>query len=76
MTAFHHHHERHPTDTTTCHSNFAIGFLLGNCPFDALAQKHRTLLCGLRHDFVQGIADGTGCAGRRRDSPPTRPRTA
>lgn len=36
---------------------------LHNCPFDALAQKHTALVCGLNKDFVQGVADGAGCAG-------------
>ncbi|WP_408898510.1 helix-turn-helix transcriptional regulator [Nocardioides sp. R1-1] len=36
---------------------------LENCPFDALAQKHTALVCGLNRSFVQGVADGLGCAG-------------
>lgn len=36
---------------------------LANCPFDALAQKHTTLVCGLNRSFVQGVADGLGCTG-------------
>jgi predicted ArsR family transcriptional regulator len=35
--------------------------VLSNCPFDALAQKHTELVCGLNRDFVQGVADGLGC---------------
>ncbi len=35
--------------------------VLGNCPFDALAQKHTALVCGLNRDFVQGVAEGLGC---------------
>jgi len=35
--------------------------LLANCPFDALAQKHTALVCGLNRDFVQGVAEGLGC---------------
>ena len=35
--------------------------VLSNCPFDSLAQKHTTLVCGLNRDFVQGVADGLGC---------------
>jgi len=31
---------------------------LSNCPFDALAQKHTDLVCGLNQAFVQGVADG------------------
>lgn len=34
--------------------------LLANCPFDALAQKHTALVCGLNQAFVQGVADGLG----------------
>jgi predicted ArsR family transcriptional regulator len=34
---------------------------LANCPFDALAQKHTALVCGLNESFVQGVADGLGC---------------
>jgi predicted ArsR family transcriptional regulator len=37
--------------------------VLDNCPFDALAQKHTALVCGLNQAFVQGVADGLGCAG-------------
>lgn len=35
--------------------------VLSNCPFDALAEKHMTLVCGLNRDFVQGVAEGLGC---------------
>jgi len=34
---------------------------LSNCPFDALAQEHTALVCGLNRDFVQGVAEGMGC---------------
>ncbi|WP_068264980.1 helix-turn-helix transcriptional regulator [Janibacter limosus] len=34
---------------------------LHNCPFDALAGKHRALVCGLNESYVQGVADGLGC---------------
>jgi predicted ArsR family transcriptional regulator len=37
--------------------------VLANCPFDALAQKHTAVVCGLNVSFVQGVADGLGCAG-------------
>jgi predicted ArsR family transcriptional regulator len=37
--------------------------LLANCPFDALAKTHAALVCGLNRSFVQGVADGVGCAG-------------
>lgn len=36
---------------------------LHNCPFDALADKHRALVCGLNESYVQGVADGMGCGG-------------
>lgn len=36
---------------------------LTNCPFDALAQKHTELVCGLNEHLVQGMADGLGCGG-------------
>jgi predicted ArsR family transcriptional regulator len=36
--------------------------VLANCPFDALARKHTDLVCGLNRSFVQGVADGLGCA--------------
>lgn len=36
--------------------------VLNNCPFDTLAKKHTDLVCGLNRDFVQGVADGLGCA--------------
>ena len=34
---------------------------MSNCPFDALAQKHTALVCGLNKDYVEGITDGLGC---------------
>ncbi len=37
--------------------------LLSNCPFEALAHAHTELVCGLNRSFVQGVADGVGCAG-------------
>ena len=36
---------------------------LRNCPFDALAQRHRALVCGSNERFVQGVLDGAGCDG-------------
>jgi predicted ArsR family transcriptional regulator len=38
---------------------------LANCPFDALAQEHTALVCGLNKDFLEGLAEGMGCAGVR-----------
>ncbi len=37
--------------------------VLDNCPFDALANKHTALICGLNQSFVQGVVDGVGCEG-------------
>ena len=34
--------------------------ILVNCPFDALAQEHTDLVCGLNRSYVQGVADGLG----------------
>lgn len=39
--------------------------VLTNCPFDSLAKKHTDLVCGVNVDFVQGVADGVGCACAR-----------
>jgi predicted ArsR family transcriptional regulator len=36
--------------------------VLGNCPFDALAREHTTLVCGVNRDYVGGVLDGLGCA--------------
>ncbi len=33
---------------------------LRNCPFDALAQEHRELVCGTNQHLVQGVLDGAG----------------
>lgn len=43
--------------------------LLANCPFDTLAQAHTALVCGLNRAFVQGVADGIGCAATARLEP-------
>ncbi|MGC4109965.1 MAG: helix-turn-helix domain-containing protein [Nocardioides sp.] len=37
------------------------GLVLRNCPFDALAREHTTLVCGVNHDYVGGVLDGLGC---------------
>ncbi|HEX6419785.1 MAG TPA: hypothetical protein VFZ77_14895, partial [Acidimicrobiales bacterium] len=37
---------------------------LVNCPFHRLAEQHRTLLCGMNLDFLGGVIDGLGPAGR------------
>jgi predicted ArsR family transcriptional regulator len=33
-----------------------------NCPFDALAQQHRDLVCGMNLDFLKGIVTGMSSA--------------
>ncbi|MEP7158619.1 MAG: transcriptional regulator [Chloroflexota bacterium] len=33
---------------------------LRNCPFDALAQEHRSLVCGANLSMAQGISEGVG----------------
>jgi len=43
--------------------------LLANCPFDALARSHTALVCGMNRAFVQGVADGVGCAITARLAP-------
>ena len=34
--------------------------VLANCPFHRLAEEHRTLVCGMNLDFVDGVLDGLG----------------
>jgi predicted ArsR family transcriptional regulator len=43
--------------------------VLANCPFDSLARKHTSLVCGLNESFVQGVADGMGCPATARLEP-------
>ena len=43
--------------------------VLANCPFDALAHKHTTLVCGLNQAFVQGVADGLAADATARLEP-------
>ena len=38
------------------------GLVLRNCPFDALAREHTSLVCGVNRDYVGGVLDGLGCA--------------
>ena len=38
---------------------------LVNCPFHALAQDHRTLVCEMNEAFNQGLVDGLGIPGVR-----------
>jgi len=62
--------------------------VLENCPFDKIARDHTDLVCGLNLEFVDGVANGLGCAdlsvrlepsaGRccvsaRREAPPASP---
>ena len=37
--------------------------VLDNCPFDQLARDHTELVCGLNLAYVEGVAEGLGCAG-------------
>jgi predicted ArsR family transcriptional regulator len=34
--------------------------LLANCPFHALAEQHRDLVCGMNLDLLSGVIDGIG----------------
>ncbi len=34
--------------------------VLANCPFHALAERHRSLVCGMNLDLVAGLAEGLG----------------
>ncbi len=36
---------------------------LRNCPFDALAARHRTLVCGTNVAFAEGLLEGLGIKG-------------
>jgi predicted ArsR family transcriptional regulator len=36
---------------------------LSNCPFHALAERQRPLVCGINHAFVEGLLDGLGVRG-------------
>ncbi len=37
--------------------------VLANCPFHALAERHRTLVCGMNLDLLGGLVDGIGAGG-------------
>jgi len=39
------------------------GARLRNCPFHALAQRHRALVCGANHAMLRGLLSGLGAAG-------------
>ncbi|MGH9280087.1 MAG: helix-turn-helix transcriptional regulator [Acidimicrobiales bacterium] len=45
---------------------------LGNCPFHALAESHRDLVCGMNHALLEGVADGVdgGALEARSDPKP------
>lgn len=36
---------------------------LGNCPFDALAEDHRSVVCGMNLALAEGMLDGVGDTG-------------
>jgi len=36
--------------------------VLRNCPFDALAREHTSLVCGVNRNYIGGVLDGLGCA--------------
>lgn len=58
-----------PSSTSPANPH-APELLLRNCPFDALAQEHRELVCGTNQHFVQGVLDGAGCRSLRADLEP------
>jgi predicted ArsR family transcriptional regulator len=37
--------------------------LLANCPFHALAEEHRDLVCGMNLDLLSGLLDGLKAPG-------------
>jgi predicted ArsR family transcriptional regulator len=37
--------------------------VLANCPFDALADEHTELVCGMNEAYVGGVVGGLGCRG-------------
>jgi len=43
--------------------------ILGNCPFHALAETHRDLVCGLNRDLVDGLLDTQPCDLKARLEP-------
>jgi predicted ArsR family transcriptional regulator len=38
--------------------------VLGNCPFHALAERHRPLVCGMNLELLTGLAEGLGAEDR------------
>jgi predicted ArsR family transcriptional regulator len=45
---------------------------LGNCPFHALAEGHRDLVCGMNHALIEGVTEGVdgGALEARQDPRP------
>ena len=37
--------------------------VLANCPFHALAERHRPLVCGMNLDLLSGLCEGLGAGG-------------
>ena len=35
---------------------------LRNCPFHALVEEHRDLICAMNHELIKGVAEGAGLA--------------
>lgn len=48
--------------------------ILHNCPFDALARAHTALVCGVNHDYVNGVLEGLGCECARAHLDPAKDR--
>jgi predicted ArsR family transcriptional regulator len=48
----------------------ASDVLLGNCPFHALANRQRELVCGINHAFLTGLLDGLGASDRHAELRP------
>jgi predicted ArsR family transcriptional regulator len=38
--------------------------LLANCPYHRLADRHRSLICGMNLDLLAGVAEGLEAEGR------------
>jgi len=47
---------------------------LANCPFHALAEEHRELVCGMNHELITGVVEAAGLpsTAARRDPAPGR----
>jgi predicted ArsR family transcriptional regulator len=43
---------------------------LRNCPFHALAQAHRSMVCGMNEAFLSGLVEGLGLEGYRAELDP------